>query len=391
MTLDETLARIRTDPENTDVREIEARVVQPILSDLGWIWRDPVQVNFVSRAADVALSIPRGEHASLTDRSEYRAAVLIKIEPDAERMSADALVGEARRDGIELCVLAGDRRWQLYLPKPMEPAERCRFADWDLQTDPLTRLTEELETYLGRDALIQQAAQRAAEHALTSRRNAERLQAAVPQVWQRLLAGPEQLLVELVEEEVRKDTGLHPDAEHVKGVIRASADESVHTRKVSEPGPVPEFDLSPPVVSPPVKPAPVTPKTVSNQRATGREQTKLSGSGLIKRKKSSSSRIVAYRVLGAKYKFITSKRMWLDVVESVYRRHPDDFERAFQLRGTTRQYISASTSRHTSPGRIGDSSYFAETNFSSIDCERRSRDLLALFGYSRDELEIIYG
>lgn len=68
----------------------------------------------------------------------------------------------------------------------------------------------------------------------------------------------------------------------------------------------------------------------------------------------------------------------------------DEFERAFQLRGRSRQYITPSREGRIHARRIGNSPYYAYTYLSAAQCERRARELLELFGYGADELEVLY-
>lgn len=222
MALHETLMRIRSQPPSSGLSAVLLRVIQPLLSDLDWTVSDPTEVGLDHDSVDVVLSVPRGEHASFADRGASRPAVYIKVVDSTRELSAraESVVAAAARDGVDLCALTTGKAWQLYVPKPMQSPDSCRYAEWDLQTDPTEHLADELELYLGRDALAAQRAQRSAEHALTTRLDAERVAAAIPNVWRRLLAEPDSFLVEYVQDEVRKETGLQPAADQVGAVLR---------------------------------------------------------------------------------------------------------------------------------------------------------------------------
>lgn len=68
----------------------------------------------------------------------------------------------------------------------------------------------------------------------------------------------------------------------------------------------------------------------------------------------------------------------------------DELERAFQLRGRSRQYITPTREGHIHARRIGNSPYYADVNLSAVGCVRHARALLVLFGYGADELEVLY-
>ena len=378
MALLETLARIRSQQAGGGSRAVLVRVIQPLLTELGWDVGDPLQVDLDHEGVDVVLSIPRGEQTSLADRRPGRPGVYVRFAPSERELSAQAagLVAEAARDGADLCALTTGQVWQLYAAKPMQEADACRFAQLDLRGDPAERVADELEMYLSRAALIDQRAQRSAEHALTARLDAERVAAAIPNVWRRLLAGPDSLLVEYVQDEVRKETGLHAGAEQVIAVIRSEAlaappAVSPKPRSVTEPPPAPPSTREGPQSSRPVIAAPVKPIRKRGGGATGK-------------------RIVGFRLWGKQHPVQQWISMWLGVAEAVYERHSHEFERAFRLRGRTRQYITPSSEGHISARRIGNSPYYADVNLSAVQCERHSRDLLELFEYRADELEILY-
>lgn len=377
MALLEALARIRSQQAGGGSRAVLVRVIQPLLAELGWDVGDPFQVDLDHEGVDVVLSIPRGEQTSPSDRRPGRPGVYVRFVPSEREFSAQAagLVAEAARDGADLCALTTGQIWQLYAAKPMQEADACRFARLDVRGDPAERVADELEMYLSREALIDQRAQRSAEHALTARLNAERVAAAIPNVWRRLLAGPDSLLVEYVQDEVRKETGLHAAAEQVIAVIRSEA-------LASPPAALPE----PRTVA---EPPPASPSTGERQQS-GRAVIAAPVKPTRKRGGAAGKRIVGFRLWGERHQTRTAKGMWLGVAESVHERHRHDFDRAFELRGRTRQYIARSPEALFSAEQIGTSPYFAEINFSSADCMRYARELLELFEYGADELEILY-
>lgn len=378
MGLLETLARIRSQQAGGGSRAVLVRVIQPLLAELGWDVGDPFQVDLDHEGVDVVLSIPRGEQTSLADRRAGRPGVYVRFAASEQEFSAQAagLVAEAARDGADLCALTTGQVWHFYVAKPMEEVDACRFAQLDLRGDPAERVADELELYLSREALIDQRAQRSAEHALTARLDAERVAAAIPNVWRRLLAGPDSLLVEYVQDEVRKETGLHAAAEQVIAVIRSEALASAaaalpEAQTVAEPPPAPTTATEGPqsgraVISAPVKP------------------TRKRGGG------AAGKRIVGFRLWGERHQTRTAKGLWLGVAEAMYERHQDEFELAGQLRGRTRQYISRTPERMNTPRQITDSHYFAETKLTTEECQRHARALLALFNHGADELEILY-
>lgn len=81
--------------------------------------------------------------------------------------------------------------------------------------------------------------------------------------------------------------------------------------------------------------------------------------------------------------------MWLYVVEQVYARHPQNFlEKAAQLRGTKREFVSGSYQNKKRPEKVGDTGVFVETDLTIDKMESLARQLLKLFGYAASDLQI---
>ena len=393
MALRETLAQIRSGQASGGLGAVLVRVIQPLLTDLGWNFGDPFEVDLDHEGVDVVLSIPRGEHTSLADRRPGRPGVYVGFLPSEQQFSerAASLVSEAARDGADLCALTTGRIWHLYVAKPMQEPGECRYAQLDLQADPPERLAEDFDLYLSRAALIDQRAQRSAEHALTTRLNAERVAAAIPTVWRRLLAGPDSFLVEYVQEEVRKETGLHPSEEQVGDVIRASA--AIDVDRSSDI--LRQANLSEPPSETPSRAEPPR----RSATAPGHDASHQPGSIMIRgrlekprprRATGTHGSIAGFQILDEEFNASRWQDVWIGVSEWLLERHPETFETvAFQYRGRSRQYISDSPDNHTTARRLGNSPYFAETNLSGAECESRPRDLLERFGYDRDALTIV--
>lgn len=384
MTLHSLLQQLRDGPTALNARTAQIQMVLPVLRELGWADTDPRQVKLdqpiganEAAAADIILTIPRGERTAVWSEGEDRAAVLIAVDAhgaDLESRAAELLPHAAHED-VDLFALTTGLTWRLYLPRRLGDGGDVRFAVLDLRGDSLDGLVDQLEAYLHRDALIGQSAQRAAEHALNSRLNAERLQVELPRVWRRLLSEPEPLILEIVQEEVHRTIGLRVSPEQVAELLRASG------RRValSEPPPAPP----PPIrqLQEPSAAAPPQPKSPPQLLKPPPRRSP--------RVRASAPRPAAFQLWSVEYPFRSWKDLWLTVVAEVYERHPVDFERAEALRGSSRQYIARSTASQNKPERLGQSPWYVETKLRSDDCEQLARRLLELFGYGSDALMLV--
>ena len=78
------------------------------------------------------------------------------------------------------------------------------------------------------------------------------------------------------------------------------------------------------------------------------------------------------------------------VVDEIYGQHAGEFERAFQIRGRTRQYVTTSAADHIMPLQIQDSSFWIEGNQSGKNAIAICHRLLTHFGHRTSELIVHY-
>ena len=220
MALRETLEQVRSDiadghANGANEQEAKDWFITPILQALGW--RGPGRVRLEHPAGrervkmDFALQGP--------DRKVV-AFIEAKV-PGADLSShVGQVMGYAFFEGVDLCVLTTGVEWWLYLPREKgQPMDR-RFAALDLQGDDLDQLALLLGSCLEYEALTSGEAERHAKDILAARQNEKRLIAEFPSAWRRLFDGPNDLLIELVQDEVRKGIGLAPSKQQVAEFLR---------------------------------------------------------------------------------------------------------------------------------------------------------------------------
>lgn len=387
MELREVLVRARSFPGGGSEEGAKVQLVLPVLRALGWDDTDFNQVQFEypvetrSRGrVDIALRAPRRGNVALI---EVKAV-------DKKLNDFVAQVLEyAFHDGVDICVLTTGLIWWLYLPREKGAPSERRFAILDVKQGSLDQLVDDFETYLSRRELLSHAAEQRAKQALQAGLEAERLLTEIPRVWRQMQAEPDHALVELIEQRVFRAVRLRPTADQIAEVLRGGS---------------------------PSSPPPTQPEDEISKAERDAEIVRLRDGGMpfskiAQRFKLSAVRVrkiylrettsrppkippgkslAGFALWGTRYSERTWVGVWLKVVEAVYDRHSNEFERAFQLRGRSRQYISSSTDGPRRSRRIGTSPYHAYVYLNAAQCERHARELLELFGYRADELEILY-
>lgn len=359
MALRETLEEVRSAIANGDARdaneqEAKAWFITPIVEALGWRGRSRVRFEYSPSQGQMRMDY------ALRGPDQTTVAVIEAKAPGQDLTGhVTQTLNYAFHEGIPLCILATGVEWWLYLSldETSAPHERF-FAKLNLKDDPVDDLESCLKSCLGYEAVTDGSARERAKQMLDERRAGERVLTEIPRSWRRLVEQPDDLLIELVREDVQRELGLMPSKQQVAKFLRDSLSQPTPTRA---PLPAPPPKRKPPIALPSRPP-------------------KRSGP---------AKRPVGFTLHGEHYTARTWADVWLGVAGALYTQHSADFDRAMQLRGTTRQYIARSEGDLFTARRIGTSPYFAEVNVSAKDSVRYSRRLLELFGYRGDDLEVL--
>ena len=219
MSLRETLDKIRSVGTPTNEEAAKFQIIAPILRDLGW---DPF-------GPDVLYKHPvgggEGSSVDIALRGPIDLVALIKVKApgiDLRRHESQVL-RYAHYEGVDICVLTNGLEWWLYLPLDREAPEKLRFTTLHIKDDPIEQLADDLETFLGEKNLVDgQAQKRAKQKVLEASRQAAFLDTELPKIWQTMLDGPDDDLVELVRQRTYKKVKLHPDKEQVVAMLKRS-------------------------------------------------------------------------------------------------------------------------------------------------------------------------
>ncbi len=213
MSLIEVLDDIRSAPVPPNEETAKLQILVPILQKLGWsLTRQEIVFEYVVHGGriDIALIGP--------------GRIVAFIEAKAPSVDLDRHVEQVVRyafvEGVDICVLSNGVEWRLYLPMQRGARfEERLFATLRPKQDPLEQLQSDLEAFLGKVNLVDGTAQQLAEERWTRIRRDVVLQEAIPEAWRRMLAGPDEDLLDLVGQRVDEQTGLQPTRDEVESTI----------------------------------------------------------------------------------------------------------------------------------------------------------------------------
>ena len=349
------IERVRSDESipALDEANVKQGVILPVLQALGW---DPFDIEEV-----------RPEHSVGSRRVDYvlRPDGRNKVFLEAKRPNEDLgnhapqLLDYSFREGVSLAVLTNGLNWWFYLPLREGSWDERRFGVIDLRNQDISQTADSLIDFLSRENVRSGTAVQHAESHLANLWKARRIDETLPRAWKQLIADPDDLLVELLNEKVKELCGWEADLAQVKRFLSDSMN----------PAPAQSFPKPPPT------PRPAFPKpSVPRQQARRGHNYK-------------DNKLRAFIFEGHSYPCRSWTQMLVDLAEEMFRRHAEKFDCVRELR-QRKPYFSDNPVDLRQPKRIRDSIYFVETNLNTAQRLDISDDLLTKFGYTQQDLVI---
>ena len=388
MSLEEKIRELARRPPPDNEQNAKAHAVLPILRLLGWSSEDPDRVSFEHPAGpgrvDIAL------------RGSKRVVAFVEAKAPGKQLGnhVEQLLKYAFLGGIDICVLTTGIEWWLYLPREKGPPESRRFAVLNTRDDPPDAVAEELQRYLGREALTSGSAETLAKKALSALMDEERLRAAIPEVWKRMTDEPDSELIALVQTRVRLRTELDAAGSLVAEVLgwaeagSVGPDPPTRPREGTKTGRVWELADEHKTRAATLKAGlaeGLNRNTIITQHGRWRR-----AHGVPREPGATTSRPTRMSLWGTETLVDSWVKALLGVFTAVYKRHPAGFVEALQpLWGNSKPWVSTAADGLTRARPIDGSGLYVEVNLNARQVERRCRRLLQHFGHSPDELKII--
>ncbi len=333
-----------------------------ILTTLGW---NQFDYNEVTPEFDVG-----GVRVDYTLRTDGANRVFLEAKRAGELLDhhQEQLLRYAFSQGVELAILTNGLTWWLYLPMRQESWEQRRFCTIDTQREDVETATKHFIQFLSRPRVHDGSSVRDATELMdTLKRDAE-IQKALPKAWESLIAKQDGLLIDLIEEEMQGLLGFRPGPESIHQFLaelaeNLSSETRCHQATV-------QTDYS---VSRRKHQATTGVTPFVSARSTGqRGRRGLTG----------------FTFDGEYHAVNQWKGLLQTLAEVLYQRHPNEYDRVEDLRGSKRVYFSLSYEDLDEPREVRGSDYFIETKWGWKATVDQSHKLIGLFGYDDKDLEI---
>lgn len=345
--LEDLLARLR---ESTSLflsseEATKQGAILPILAKLGWD-RDNIQ----EVIPEYSVGSGRVDYCLKTGKQ----SVFLEVKRANEELERhqEQLLDYAFRQGVKLAILTNGLLWWFYLPLSEGSWEQRKFFTVDIQQQEALVAVARFRQFLKREAVSSGTAFKDAEKMRASKQREGIIQKTIPKAWKQLCEEPDEMLLELFAEKVESLCGHSPDhqmlAEYVAKTFKS--DTITTTRpSIRKPGP--------------------------------KRPTKLKGGYTGKSP-------ITYRFEGEHRQVRSFQDILMGLCEDLHRKHGSEFERVFNLRGRKKEHFSRDYKNMIYPKEIADSGIYIETNLSANGIMLRCNQLLDLFGYHKNTLEI---
>ena len=220
--LEDALARSRkvlSDRVLQNEAQVRAAVIAPLLQALGWDPADPTQW-----LVEYPVDNGRVDDALFGSGSSALVFVEAKKQGNLSVRAEDQLFRYAANKGVPILVLTDGDTWDLYLSMAAgEPTER-RFAHHTLtESSDLGRVADDLRAFVGRTAVTSGDAHDAASARLKQIKDRKIGKGGLASAWAALLAGPDEMLRDMLIEKVEEDVGARPEPKDAEDFLRRQA------------------------------------------------------------------------------------------------------------------------------------------------------------------------
>ncbi|MCA0993964.1 hypothetical protein [Alloyangia pacifica] len=303
---------------------VSVGVILPILRALGWDDADPHQL-----VPEYSVSSGRVDFALFG--ATRKPSVFIEAKGVGRNTSGDRQLFEyAFHQGVPICVLTDGREWSFFYPAGEGDYSERRVQKLNLLEREPRDIAEVLKRYLSRERVHSGEARDAVDldfRDLRARRDAQR---SIPRAWHSLVEEPEDLLIELVQDQTENISGRRPTASSVSSFLRS----------LNTVGDAPKK----PKLTPKLEVARRSRQSVHDDLVSAEEDLDK-GRQDKKSKNGAKGHTLTYWVYGEERQAKSAKEVLVDVLSDIARKNPSRIsEIAKRSRGRTRNHIARSPS-----------------------------------------------
>lgn len=361
--LKESIERIkRSYSENGRLNEEATKMsmIVPILDALGWSVYDTREIH-----PEYSIGSSRVDYAILINGNPKVFLEAKKVYETLEGHEAQLLKYSFER-GVKMAVLTNGITWWFYLPLKEGNWDRRKFYTIELKEQEVDDIAEKFISFLSKDVVVSGDYIKNAENVLKSKEKNEVIMAALPGVWNKLMNSPPEDLINIVAEATENVCGYKPEKKVIENFMlkvsysRAQNNESKRTSGQNN-----------------------EKKITEGEEEKHRKNHEYVRQGYTAKK---PEKIILF---GKEYPVRSWKDVLVKTAEEIFRMNPNDTEKAFDIKGTKREYFSRYARNMKAPYELEEFGIYIETHFSANDITKHCKELLLKYGYPEGSLQII--
>jgi hypothetical protein len=299
----------------------------------------------------------RGKRVDYSLRNGNYNKVFIEVKKVGEDLEKhqEQLLNYSFNEGVKLAILTNGITWWFYLPLNEGSWEQRKFYTIEIYDQEAEEITQRFIDFISKEYVISGKAVENAEKIYKGRQKQDLIKLTMPKAWNRIIEESNEGLIEIIAETTEKMCGYKPDADTVAKFIN-----NVNRGVTS----LPVVNRQKIIASPP-------------QASSSYIQSGFTGKS-----------IKSFIFQGAEYDVRTWKDLLIQLCNIILSTHRDSFDQVLNLSGRKRPYFTREPNELRSPHQINGTNIFVEINLSSNSIVKLSQKIIALFGYSENDLSI---
>lgn len=336
--------------DSFDEASTKQAIVLKLLSILGW---DTFDVDEVM--PEYSVKSTRVDYSLRIDEKNKAFIEVKKTHEDLEKHQKQ-LLNYSFEEGIELSALTNGMTWWFYLPLNKGSWEQRKFYSIDLLQQNPENIALKFIDFLSKDNIATGKSLKTAKAELKSQQKENILKDALPKAWNKIISDPDELFVDLISETTEKICGYQADTDLVEKFLLTNKDNWLIAG---------------------------TPAPIKKKKTVPNSKTHISKTG-----KYAGKSISSFSFRGKTYEV----RYWIELLTTLCKilvsEKNKDFDKVLQLVGRKRPYFTHNPNELRNNQKIEGTNIFVETNLSSDQIVKISHNMIALFGYTKNDLRI---
>jgi predicted type IV restriction endonuclease len=333
-----------------DEAATKSAVVARLLSLLCW---DIFDIDEVTPEYSVG-----GSKVDYSLRINSANKVFIEVKKIVEELEnhQEQLLNYSFQEGVKLSILTNGVTWWFYLPLHEGSWEQRKFYTIDVVQQESKDIVIKFVDFLLKDNVGSGKAVQNAEAVYKGQQKLNKLNETLPKAWNKIIEEADDLLIDLINDTTEKLCGHRADNELIEQFL------SRH--KVGL------------IISEPKQ------KVITGRRQKGARQPRMiSGSY-------SGKSISSFYFKGSQYEVRSWRDLLIKLCDILNGVHRIEFNKTLNIMGRKRPYFSRNENELRFPQKINNTNIFVETNLSANRIVKICFDMVAVLGYSSNDLKI---